>query len=207
MTTPPVAGYPSGLTTSYAYTDGTGSTGGYQGAVPPAGLPYQKTTPGGAVTTTLYYADGDVAQVTTPDGQRTVYSYDGLGRKVSQTVYSTSYPNGLATTYAYDADGRLVTQTDPPVTDRVTGAVQTAQVTTTYNADGDVTSQTTADLTEFSYAGQTGTIASDGTSAYTWTPAGGTLVAAVPPALEVSDEQVLEVRERLGSSLRQGRLV
>ena len=78
------------------------------------------TTPGGAVTTTLYYADGDVAQVTDPDGQRTVYAYDGLGRKTSQTVYSDSFPDGLTTTYAYDANGQLVTQTDPAVLNRVT---------------------------------------------------------------------------------------
>ena len=108
-----MAGYPSGRTTSYAYTDGSTSAGGYQGAVPPKGLPYQVTTPGGAVTTTLYYADGDVAQVTTPDGQRTVYAYDGLGRKTSQIVYSDTYPGGLTTTYAYDANGDLVTADRP----------------------------------------------------------------------------------------------
>jgi YD repeat-containing protein len=142
-----VAGYPSGRATSYAYTDGTTSAGGYQGAVPPKGLPRQETTPGGAVTTTLYYADGDTAQVTDPDGQRTVYTYDGLGRKTGQTVYSDSYPGGLATTYTYDANGNQATQTDPATTDRVTGAVHTAKVTTSYDADGDATSQVTADLT------------------------------------------------------------
>jgi RHS repeat-associated protein len=151
---------PSGRTTSYLYTDGTTSAGGYttsgggcisgvppQAAIPPPGLPYRVTTPGGAVTTTLYYANGDVAQVTNPDGQQTVYTYDGLGRKASQLVCSDSYPNGLTTTYAYDANGDLVTQTDPAVTDRVTGAVHTAQTTTAYDADGDVTSQTVTDLT------------------------------------------------------------
>ena len=117
MTTPPVAGYPSGRTTSYTYTNGTTSAGGYDGAVPPAGLPYQETTPGGAVTTTLYYADGDVAQVTDPDGQRTVYAYDGLGRKTSQTVYSDTYPAGLVTTYTYDANGDLAHR-DRPAGDR-----------------------------------------------------------------------------------------
>jgi YD repeat-containing protein len=148
-TTPPVAGFPSGRTTSYAYTDGSTTAGGYSGAVPPKGLPYQVTTPGGAVTTTLYYADGDVAQVTDPDGQYTVYAYDGLGRKTSQTVYSDAYPypNGLATTYTYDANGRLATQTDPAVTDRVTSDPHTAQTTTSYNADGNVTSQEVTDLT------------------------------------------------------------
>ncbi len=142
-----MAGYPSGRTTSYPYTDGSTSAGGYDGAVPPKGLPYQETTPGGAVTTTLYYADGDVAQVTDPDGQRTVTPTTGSAGRSSETVYSDTYPAGLATTYAYDANGDLATETDPAVTDRVTGAVHTAQTTTSYDPDGDVTSPVTADLT------------------------------------------------------------
>ncbi len=147
VTTPPVTGFPSGRTTSYTYTDGTTSTGGYQGAVPPKGLPYQETTPGGAVTTTLYYANGDAAQVTDPDGQRTVYTYDGLGRKISEVAYSDTYPSGLTTSYTYDANGDLATETDPAVADAVTGATHTAKTTTTYDADGDVLTQVTADLT------------------------------------------------------------
>ena len=147
VTTPPVTGYPSGRTTTHAYTDGSTSAGGYQGAVPPKGLPYKETTPGGAVTTTQYDAVGDVVQVTDPDGQWTVYGYDGLGRKTSQTVYSDSYQGGLKTTYAYDANGDLATETNPAVTDAVTGAVHTAQTTTSYDPDGDVTSQEVADLT------------------------------------------------------------
>ncbi len=146
-TTPAVTGFSSGRTTSYLYTDGSTSAGGYSGAIPPKGLPYQVTTPGGAVTTTLYYANGDVAQVTDPDGLRTTYSYDGLGRVTSKTVYSDTYPNGLTTTYAYNADGQVTSETDPPVTNRVTGAVHTAQITTVYDADGNVTSQTVADTT------------------------------------------------------------
>ena len=147
VTTPAVSGYPSGRTTGYTFTNGSTSAGGYDGAVPPEGLTYQETTPGGAVTTSLYYADGDLAQVTDPDGQRTVYTYDGLGRKISQTVYSDTYPSGLVTTYTYDANGDPATETDPAVTDRVTGAVHTEQTTTSYDPDGDVTSVVTADLT------------------------------------------------------------
>jgi RHS repeat-associated protein len=146
-TTPPVPGFASGRTTSYLYTNGTTSAGGYGSDVPPAGLGYQETMPGGAVTTTLYYTDGDVAQVTDPDGQRTMYSYDGIGRETSQTVYSDSYPGGLETTYGYDPEGQVTQETDPPVTDRVTGAIHTAQTTNTYDADGDVLSQTVADTT------------------------------------------------------------
>jgi YD repeat-containing protein len=148
VTTPAVSGYSSAeRTTSYLYTDGSTTNGGYDGATPPAGLAYQETTPGGAVTTSLYYQDGDLAQVTDPDGQQTVYTYDGLGRKVTQTVYSDTYPSGLVTTYSYDANGDLATETDPVVTDRVTGAAHTAQTTTGYDPDGDVTSVVTADLT------------------------------------------------------------
>ena len=147
VTTPAVSGYPSAeRTTSYLYTDGSTTNGGYDGAKPPAGLAHQETTPGGAVTTSLYYHDGDLAQVTDPDGQQTVYTYDGLGRKITQTVYSDTYPSGLVTTYSYDANGDLATETDPAVTDRVTGAVHKAQTTTSYDPDGDVTSTVTADL-------------------------------------------------------------
>ena len=88
-----------------------------------------------------------MVQVTDPDGQWTVYGYDGLGRKTSKTVYSDAYQGGLKTTYAYDANGDLATETNPAVTDAVTGAVHTAQTTTSYDPDGDVTSQKVADLT------------------------------------------------------------
>src|SRR5262249_32672944 len=133
----------------------------YQGAVPPAGLPYQETSPGGAVTATLYYANGDEAQVTDPEGQRTVYGYDGLGRKTSETVYSDTHPHGPGTSYAYDANGNLATQTEPAVTNRVTGAVHTARTTTGYDPDDDVLSQTVADLTGGD-ASRTGTRAYNG---------------------------------------------
>jgi large repetitive protein len=138
---------PLSRTTSYLYTNGSTSAGGYNGAVPPKDLPYQVTSPGGAVTTTLYLADGDVAQVTNPDGLVTKYFYDGIGRKTSQTVVSNSYPNGLTTSYLYDKDGQVTQETDPPVTDRVTGDIHTVQTTTVYDADGNATSQTVTDTT------------------------------------------------------------
>ena len=94
VTTPPVAGSPSGRTTSYLYTDGTTTAGGYQGATPPKGLQYQVTTPGGAVTTTLYSGNGDVAETIDPDGLQTVYGYDQVGRETSEAVTSDSYPPG-----------------------------------------------------------------------------------------------------------------
>src|SRR5581483_2162232 len=61
--------------------------------------------------------------------------------------YADTTPPGQVTTATYDGLNQLTTQTDPPVTNRVTGAVHTAQTTTVYNVDGDPTSITTTDLT------------------------------------------------------------
>jgi RHS repeat-associated protein len=150
QTGPPVAGFPGGRRTTYTYT--TTATPAYKSSgqvsgTTPAGLPLTQTSPGGAVTSWEYYSDGDVYQVTDPDGLTTAYTYDGLGRVLTKTVTSDSYPSGLTTTYAYDAMGDVVTETDPPVTDSVTSATHTAQITTAYDDDGDMTSQTVADLT------------------------------------------------------------
>ncbi len=155
-TSPPVPGFPAGRTTTYTYT--TTSTPAYnasgqQSGTTPAGLRLTKATPGGAVTSYEYYSDGDTYQVTNPDGMRTTYTYDGLGRKLSQTEYSTAYPAGLSTTYAYDQMGQVITETHPTVTDPGLGTPHTAQTTTGYDPDGDILSQTVADLTP---AGQGG---------------------------------------------------
>ncbi|HUZ38225.1 MAG TPA: LamG-like jellyroll fold domain-containing protein, partial [Streptosporangiaceae bacterium] len=145
VTTPAVPGFPNGYTATTTYT--TTLTPAVGGGTTPAGLPATATSPAGGATTTQYYSNGDVAQVTDPDGLVTKYTYDGVGRVLTKTEISSSYPGGLTTTYAYDQMGEVVTETDPPVTDRVTGAVHTAQITTSYDADGDVTGQTVADTT------------------------------------------------------------
>ncbi|HEX5495264.1 MAG TPA: LamG-like jellyroll fold domain-containing protein [Mycobacteriales bacterium] len=149
-TTPPVPGFPSGRTTHYAYTDGTTTAGSADGSIPPGGLLYKTTSPGGAVTRTLYDAAGDIGKTINADGLTTTYTYDGISRKTSQTVIvpDAGLPNPhLVTTYSYDANGRVTRQTNPATTDRVTGDVHTARITTTYDADGDVLSQMTADTT------------------------------------------------------------
>lgn len=145
VTTPPVAGFPDGRVTRRTYT--TSATSAVGGGTTPAGLPATVTSPGGATTTTQYYSDGDAAQVTGPDGLVTKYTYDGVGRMLTKTVVSDSYPGGLTTSYTYNKMGEVTSQTDPAVTDRVTGAVHTAQTTTSYDPDGNVTSQTVADTT------------------------------------------------------------
>ena len=81
-TTPPVAGFPNGRTTTMTYT--TATTPAVGGGTTPAGLLSTTTTPGGAVETIGYYSDGDVATVTDPAGEATTYSYDALGRVLDQ---------------------------------------------------------------------------------------------------------------------------
>ncbi|WP_204015325.1 LamG-like jellyroll fold domain-containing protein, partial [Virgisporangium aurantiacum] len=77
----------------------------------------------------------------------TRFTYDGLGRVLSETETTSTFPSGLTTTYTYDKLGRVVTQSEPPTTNRVTGAVHTSVTTTVYNADGQVTSEVVADTT------------------------------------------------------------
>jgi RHS repeat-associated protein len=145
-TTPATSDFPSGRTTSYAYS--TSSTAAYGGSgTIPAGLLVSSTTPGGAVTSYSYYSDGDVAQVTSPAGARTVYTYDGLGRALTATTYSNTYPSGLTTSYTYNGSNQLLTVTDPGVANQVTGVTHTLQDAYAYDADGHVLSETQTDLT------------------------------------------------------------
>jgi large repetitive protein len=145
VTTPPVDGFPNGRNTTVAYTDAT--TVAVDGGAVPVGLPAKVTSPGNRVQSMRYFHNGDLAQVTDPAGLVTKYTYDGLGRTTTSTVVSDTFPAGLTTAQTYDGVGEVLTQTDPPVTDRVTGATHTARTTTTYNPDGAVTAQKVEDLT------------------------------------------------------------
>src|SRR5439155_6234443 len=109
-------------------------TAAADGGSAPPGLPTTVTSPGGARQTMVYNHTGDVAQTTDAAGLVTKYTYDGLGRVLTKTVVSDTFPAGLATTSTYDKLNQLTSRTDPPVTDRVTGAVHTARTTTTYDA-------------------------------------------------------------------------
>src|SRR5262249_51218255 len=91
VTTPPAAGFPSGRTTTTVFTNGSNAVAG-DGGFAPAGLPWTITTPGGAVTTTTYFHNGDIASVTDPVGQITSYTYDNLGRPTTQKIVTDTYP-------------------------------------------------------------------------------------------------------------------
>ncbi|MBW8891082.1 MAG: hypothetical protein JF617_02535, partial [Burkholderiales bacterium] len=60
---------------------------------------------------TSYDANGHVSTVTDPNGTVTLYTYDQLGRKASQSVDPAGL--NLVTTYSYDAQGNLARTIDP----------------------------------------------------------------------------------------------
>ena len=147
VTTPPVPGFPHGQTTSITYSNGTSAFPAADSGNVPAGLPVKTVSPGGATQTISYFHDGDVAETTNADRLVTKYTYDNLGRVLTETQFSDSYPRGLATSYSYDGQNRVLTETDPPVTNRVTGVTHTAKTATSYDPDGDILCQTVSDLT------------------------------------------------------------
>ncbi|MEV6200581.1 LamG-like jellyroll fold domain-containing protein [Streptomyces sp. NPDC051771] len=147
VTTPPVAGHPNGRTATTTYTTATTPAAEGGTAVAPAGLVAQVVTPGGRQTTYTYYANGDLARITDANGAKAEYTYDNLGREISKKEISDANPAGLVTTQTYDKNDQVLTETTPAVTNRVTGAKHQARTTTAYDPDGNILSQSVEDLT------------------------------------------------------------
>jgi large repetitive protein len=169
VTTPPTPDFPSGRTTRYTYYTGSESYIGLNGqnTIEPYGLVATVTDPAGAVTRYTYFGSndgGDAGQVfdqIDPAGQVTEYSYDITGHLGTKCVSSDTYPvtytsslfsNMIFTcpeqwTYTHDSVGRPLTVTDPAITDAVTGTTHTPQVSYTYDPDGNVIQEATADTT------------------------------------------------------------
>jgi large repetitive protein len=164
-TSPPVPGYPDGMTTTSTYT--TATTPAWGGGDTPAGLLASTTNADGATTSYNYTSGGDLAEKNSPLGQETTYAYDGLGDVEYESIFYDSAGTCLApsagqtygpcenagsavqaeTYFGYDPQGRLLTETDPPTTDAVTGTQHTEQTAYTYDADGDVLTTVESDLT------------------------------------------------------------
>lgn len=136
---------PDGAAARTTYSAGSEAAVG--GGTVPAGLVLTETTPGGAKTSYGYFANGDLAEVTSPSGLVTKYTYDGLGRKLSEKQISDSFPNGVTTNYAYDGASNVVTESGAGVKNEITGATHTARITRTYDEDGNLLSESTADTT------------------------------------------------------------
>jgi RHS repeat-associated protein len=143
--TPATSDFPDGRVTRYDYSTGTETAA--NGGTIPAGLMSSETTPGGAVTSNSYDSDGDLAKVTEPSGRYTDYTYDGLGRVLASTVYTSTYPSGEATSYTYTPTGQQATVTYPPITNSVTNVSHQLQDAYTYDDDNNVLTETESDLT------------------------------------------------------------
>ncbi|TDC19778.1 DNRLRE domain-containing protein, partial [Streptomyces sp. 8K308] len=135
---------PDGRTTRRTYTTGTEPAVG--GGTTPPGLLATDVQPDGATTRYAYYASGDVARTTQPSGLALEYTYDGLGRQLTETEVSDAQPDGVTTTFTYDALSRVTTETGATTENAVTGEEHTAQVTRAYDPDGKVLAETIADL-------------------------------------------------------------
>ncbi|WP_078954273.1 LamG-like jellyroll fold domain-containing protein [Streptomyces globisporus] len=134
-----------GRTTSTTYTTGTEPAVG--GGTTPPGLVATKKDTGGAMALYAYYANGDLAKSTAPSGVVTTYTYDGIGRKLTETQVSDATPAGVTTTYAYNAMSRITSETGPGVKNEITGITHTARVSRTYDADGLLLTESTEDTT------------------------------------------------------------
>ncbi|WP_406441884.1 DUF6531 domain-containing protein [Streptomyces sp. NBC_00631] len=116
---------PSGKVTRYHYcgTDHLGKV-------------CSETDPSGQVT---YYLNDFLGHLTTKAVSSDAYPV---------TFSSSGAPvGGVQTTYTYDALGRTLTETGPATTDAVRGVTHTPKTTYTYDADGDLTGTSTADTT------------------------------------------------------------
>ncbi len=125
---------PDGALVRHTYSTGTESAVG--GGSIPAGMVLTTTDTRNKVTRHQYYANGDLAQTTEPSGLVTKYTYDLLGRQITETEVSDTYPAGVTTTFAYDALSRPVSVTGPVTTDTVTGTQHQLLTSTTYDVDG-----------------------------------------------------------------------
>jgi RHS repeat-associated protein len=144
-TTPPTTACPAGCVTTNKYT--TGSEAAVGGGTEPAGLLASVTTVDGGTATYGYDTAGDLMTVSDPLGLVTKYTYDNLGRRLTQTQFPDTYPAGLTTSYTYNGNGQVLTETGPPATDRITGAAHTEVTTSTYDPDGNVRTTTLSDST------------------------------------------------------------
>jgi RHS repeat-associated protein len=135
---------PDGGTVRHTYT--TGVEPALDGGNTPTGLPLTTTDPRGKVTRYQYFRSGDLGRITEPSGLVTKFTYDAIGRKLTETVVSDAQPAGVTTDFVYDRLSRLVSVTDPPATNAVTSARHQRKTVTSYDADGNTVRTEVSDV-------------------------------------------------------------
>ncbi|MFE3905729.1 LamG-like jellyroll fold domain-containing protein [Streptomyces sp. NPDC059153] len=142
---PSITTLADGRSSATTYT--TGGEPAVGGGTTPAGLVATQKSPATAATSYAYYSNGDLARSTAPSGLVTTYTYDGLGRKLTETQVSDTFPNGVTTTYGYNNMSRLTSETGPGVKNEITGTVHTAKTTRSFDDDGRMLTESTEDTT------------------------------------------------------------
>jgi RHS repeat-associated protein len=144
----------------------------------PDGRALSVTDADGKVSSNTYYPDGSVQTATDGNGNFTNYTYDGDGRILSALVYATgsnpsTTPPIRSTTYQYDADGNqqvvieggtnetwkqfdgagevVVAEQIPAGSDPANSANWLSHTASTYDADGNLLSQTDGAANQTSY--------------------------------------------------------
>ncbi|HVF76207.1 MAG TPA: RHS repeat-associated core domain-containing protein [Acidimicrobiales bacterium] len=133
-TGPPTADFPAGVGRRWTYT--TAGEPAVGGGTTPAGLLRTETDARGKTTSYRYNSVGDVVEKVQPEGLRTTWSYDELGRRTAETVFSDAVPSGAATTFAYDRMGSLVERLEPSTTNPVIGTAAQRRTRVEYDANG-----------------------------------------------------------------------
>ncbi|MEX5637487.1 DNRLRE domain-containing protein, partial [Parafrankia sp. FMc2] len=144
--TPSTPDFPTGRTTSSAFTNGTEAavTGG--GTVP-RGLLASQTDARGKVTTFGYDSKGDLRRDQDPAGLVHEYTYDEIGRRLTSREISDTYPSGLTTTTTYTKLSRVATVTAPGVTNPINSTTRTAVTTNSYDLNSNLTQVVVSDST------------------------------------------------------------
>ncbi|WP_430786308.1 LamG-like jellyroll fold domain-containing protein [Actinoplanes sp. G11-F43] len=138
---------PLGRTTRISYTRTGSPDGAADGVATKPGLPWRVVKPDGGVQTILYSPNGDIAKTIDPAGAATEFTYDGLGRTITETEAADT-ANGIGkavTSYTHDRLDRVVTVRTPAFTNAVTSAKHSPLTTLTYDDDGLLLSETVAD--------------------------------------------------------------
>ncbi|WJK42519.1 RHS repeat-associated core domain-containing protein [Solwaraspora sp. WMMA2056] len=140
---------PDNVTVTHQYT--TGGEPAFGGGNQPTGLLDRTRAPTAApgverVTRYFYYRNGDLARTVDPAGLTTEYTYDPLGRLLTEKEISDSFPAGVVTTYTWDTHSRLKSETGPVTTDAVTGEQHQQHAVNDYDADGNLIATTVYDL-------------------------------------------------------------
>ncbi|MEV7623793.1 polymorphic toxin-type HINT domain-containing protein [Actinoplanes sp. NPDC089786] len=141
---PDVQTNPDGSRVDHDYSNGTEPAAG-GGQIPP-GLITSTKDARGKQTRYSYFQNGDLAKVTTPSGMFTEYTYDPIGRRLTEKETTDTFPAGLTSTYTYETNSKIKSVTRPVTTDAVTGVKHQQQVVNEFDADGNVTKVTIGDL-------------------------------------------------------------